>query len=173
MRTLLIHCALVLIGVSIAAWLQMFDYSLMGESWAHLIGQPLKAWVGAILALPLYELFFNWWAFLLANLLYAGLAWVWVKYRGVMSRISAMLLGFAVGGGLCLLIQSLRTTRIHPAEMTVLGTVVQLNWWLHPSPVLVVKSFFIYATTGLLCGWLYYRWLVAKPPLLETGRPQA
>lgn len=173
MRTLFIHCALVLIGVSIAAWLQMFDYSLMGESWAHLIGQPLRLWVGAILALPLYELFFNWWAFLFANLLYAVLAWAWVKYRGNMSQLAAMLLGLAVGGGLCLLIQSLRTGLVHPVEVTLLGNVMRLNWWLYPSPILVAKTFCIYATTGFICGWLYYRWVVAKKsPYPTVGQHQ-
>ncbi len=85
MRTLLIHCGILLVGVSIAAWLQMFDHYLMGESWAHLSGQPLRAWAGAILGLPAFELFFNWWAFLLATLLYAAIVWVWVKYHSAHS----------------------------------------------------------------------------------------
>jgi hypothetical protein len=170
MKKLLVHCILMLIGVSIAAWLQLFDYSLTGESWEHLIGQPLRAWVGAILGLPAFELFFNWWAFLLASLLYASLTWVWVKYRGNMSQLAAILLGLAVGGGLSLLIQSLRTTHLHPVDVTVLGTLVHLNWWLYPSPELVAKLFLVYATTGLLYGWLYYQWLIAKPPLVKSGQ---
>ncbi len=172
MRTLFIHCALILIGVSIAAWLQLFDYSLMGESWAHLIGQPLRAWAGAILGLPAFELFFNWWAFLLATLLYAGLAWVWVRYRGMMSRTSAMLLGFAVGGGLYLAIEALRYKVANNFyHIQVPHPTTDVPWIT--APVKLLELTLIYATTGLLCGWLYYRWLVAKPPLLEAGRPKA
>lgn len=165
MKVILIYFTLFLASNCIAAWLCMFDYTLTMRPWSVLLHLPPLAWLAAIAVNPFVELFFNWWAHLLANLLYAGLAWAWTKYRGRMSQPAAILLGFAVGGGLSLLVQSLRTTRIHPVEVTMLGNVVHLNWWLHPSPVLVAKLFVIYATTGLFCGWLYYRWVIAKAQL--------
>lgn len=164
MRAVFIRFGLFLAGVSIAGWLCMFDYTLSMRPWSALIGLPIRLWLAALVGNPLFELFFSWWAHLFANLLYAGLAWAWAKYRGSMHQPAAIMLGFAVGGGLSLLIQSLRTTRIHPVEVTMLGNVIHLNWWLYPSPVLVAKTFCIYATTGLICGWLYYRWVVAKKP---------
>lgn len=83
----------------------MFDHTLTGQRWLDLIGQPISVWLGAIAAMPLIELFFNWRAHLLAIVPYAGIVWTWVKYRGTISQPTLILIGMLVGGGFYLFIE--------------------------------------------------------------------
>lgn len=161
---------LLIAGASTAAWLRMFDYSLTLRSWKALIGQPISAWLVTIAIIPFYELLTSWWAFLLGSLLYAGFAWLWTKYNNrYLRQVSAVLLGLLVGGGFCLLLQSLRTIPGYTIEFVVFGVKKQINWWLYLSPAKMIEYVLIYASAGAVYGWLYYRWIINNSVSNQAG----
>lgn len=161
MRIILIYSVLFLASNCIAAWLCMFDYTLTMRPWSALLHLPPLAWLVTIAVNPLVELFFNWWAHLLAIVLYAGIVWAWVKYRGTISQPTLILIGMLVGGGFYLLIEIIRYQITAKFYYNQFPHPTESRPWL-TSPGKVVKLLLVYATTGFICGWLYYRWVVAK-----------
>ncbi len=158
MRKLVKLVLIVFICATIAAWLKMCipGLSFYWKDWYH---GTLRNKLGITIGIILYELYYLGWLYLLAISGYA-IANRFILGVGVKQQ-SAITLGLLVGMGTYLLLKFryyLISTSIYANHSEGHLSRPWYSWIVLPQDV---ELLFIYSITGLVGGWLYYRWLIS------------
>ncbi|WP_156176060.1 hypothetical protein [Hymenobacter terrenus] len=149
MRETLKRISILLVSVSAAAWLRMFDQSLSMQYWANLVGKPIMLWVAGLVIMPVFEFFYSW----PAHLFIAGVHSLIcrLKCNDKPNLLQSVGLGAMLGAtGFLLMATANRDWIMRTAE--------------HNS-----KLFIIYTATGVCYGWAYFLF-ITNPKRNQNSR---
>ncbi|MCC3154043.1 hypothetical protein Q3A66_14045 [Hymenobacter sp. BT770] len=146
-----------LIGAAIAGWLKMllpeFPSSLfLGE------GASARNKLGIVLAMPLYELYYYWWGYLLTLIVLAFAKPFIARHpkRGWATALLGLFTGAFIYSGYKLYTYQ-KASEIY-ARHAAAGVSKPLFHWAELP--LDAEMLLVYCVTGLMVGWIYFRWFM-------------
>lgn len=162
---LLRNLIVIVVSAIFAAWSKMLFPRLSIGYWRLWTGESLRNKIGFLVSMPLLELFYLGYLYILSAFIYAIIFYWWQVVRN--SQSVAALIGMLVSTTVYSVYKLnfyLKSTRIYDAHRGTYPSKPWYTWVEYPEDV---ELLFIYAITGLVGGWLYYH-LINRQRLIGT-----